>query len=58
MTPIIVTIEQHTIIRRLPMNTNEDDRKSIWMRVLQKKEMDPAIIERIFNGEKYEVEDE
>ena len=55
MNPILVTREQEKVINRLPKNTSEW--KTIWRRVLLKKNVDPNTIERIINGETYEVED-
>ncbi|AKQ08422.1 hypothetical protein PQE66_gp107 [Bacillus phage PBC2] len=53
---IKVTTEQHNVIKLLPKNTSEW--KSIWRRVLLKKNVDPVAIERIINGDRYIVEDE
>jgi hypothetical protein len=53
MVPIIVTKEQARLILRLPKNTREW--KSIWRSALSRNNFDPVTIERIINGEKYEV---
>lgn len=51
--PIFVTKEQAKLIRILPKNCR--DWKSIWERHLLRMNLDLTTIERLINGEKYEV---